>query len=260
MGYNTVAMPTIQAGKITTYYQRIGSGPFLVLLHGWANTWEAWSPLIAPLSEKFTLLIPDLPGFGKSSTPSELDWTTHNYASWLRDFTGATIGTKPFGAIGHSYGGKILTYYCAHMFSPIPRKIVLIGPSGVMNTLSPSKKTVSTFTKMTPRALKNLAPQSLVRWFYEHIVGETDYVHANAFQKPVLRNILAEDFTQEMAAIKTPTLILWGELDRSSPTEKAEIFHKQIRGSTLKIIANAGHFPHHEKPQEVLAALREFLK
>ncbi len=98
-----------------------------------------------------------------------------------------------------------------------------------------------------------------MKMFYEKIVGETDYVHANTFQKAILRNILSEDFTEDMKKIQVPTLILWGENDTASETEKAEIFHRQIANSTLKIIPDTGHFPHHEKTQVVYDALKEFI-
>lgn len=252
-------MPIIQAGNLATYYQKIGKGPYLVLLHGWANTWEAWAPLIPKLSDDFTLLIPDLPSFGKSAAPDEKSWKTRDFAEWLRMFVTETIGNKPFALIGHSFGGKTGVFYTAHDFTPKPKQLVLIGSSGIMSTLTPSKKMISLLTKATPRFLKNLVPNSLMKLFYEKIVGETDYVHANTFQKAVLRNILSEDFTEDMKNISVQTLILWGEHDTASETEKAEIFHRQIKNSTLQIIPETGHFPHHEKTQVVYDALKEFL-
>lgn len=260
MGYNKAEMPIIQAGKLNTYYQQIGKGPVLVLLHGWANTWEAWSPLIPALSERYTLIIPDLPSFGRSETPMGGGWSTQDYAEWLSVFLQATIGSKSFVLVGHSYGGKIGVYYTSRHMQPTPKQLVLIGSSGIMNTLTPSKKIVSNLTKAAPRFLKNLLPHTFVRWFYEKIVGETDYVHANTFQKLVLRKILVEDFTDDMKNINLPTLIIWGDNDTSSPTERAEVFHRQINDSTLKMVANTGHFPHHEQPQQILAALKEFIR
>lgn len=259
MGYNKAEMPIIQAGKISTYYQQIGKGPYLVLLHGWANTWEAWASLIPQLSDDYTLLIPDLPSFGKSATPSRTGWNTKDYAEWLGEFLRATVGARPFALVGHSYGGKVGVYYTSHNTSPMPQQLVLIGSSGVINALTPSKKLVSGVTRAIPRFMKDLLPSAVVKLFYEKVVGETDYVHANAFQKSVLHNILAEDFTDAMSNIKIPTLILWGENDTSSPTEKAEIFHRQIKNSTLQIVPGTGHFPHQEKTPVVYAALKEFI-
>lgn len=251
-------MPFVSVANLNTHYQRIGKGPTLVLLHGWANTWEAWAPLIAPLAEHFTLIIPDLPGFGKSETPKDACWSTPQYANWLYTFL-ETLHLKPLALIGHSYGAKIASCFAFSLMKPAPKRLVLIGSSGIPTTLTKSKKIVAAITNMTPRFLKNALPDAVVRAFYKNIVGETDYADANRFQKATLRNILAEDFTDQLANIRIPTLILWGEHDQASPTEKAEIFHRQIRNSTLVIVPDTGHFPHHENPTAVLNALKGFL-
>src|SRR5438046_2986310 len=63
-----------------------------------------------------------------------------------------------------------------------------------------------------------------------------------------------------LAAIKQPTLILWGREDKLIPLNFAERFHKEIAGSQLRVIDSCGHMPHVECPKEFVTAVLEFLR
>jgi pimeloyl-ACP methyl ester carboxylesterase len=60
--------------------------------------------------------------------------------------------------------------------------------------------------------------------------------------------------------VKIPTHIIWGEGDRIIPPAYAEAFHRLIPGSTLTMIANAGHLPHVERADDVAQAIQKFLR
>jgi len=64
---------------------------------------------------------------------------------------------------------------------------------------------------------------------------------------------------EDIGKISRPTLIIWGKEDRLMPVEMAARFHREIRGSTLKIIDLCGHNPQEERPEVVNKAIREFL-
>ena len=255
-------MPYQTSGGIRTYYQLIGKGPLLVLLHGWANRWEAWSPLVPELSTYYSLLIPDLPGFGKSVEPQTEGWTTQDYANWLSDFLPTFTKKSPYIVIGHSFGGKIGAAFCVshRNHSQKPKQLVLIGPSGIPNTMTKKNAVLSNLTKAVPKVIKNALPKSLVKKFYEKVIGETDYAYATSFQQKTLRKILPEDMTSELKNITIPTLIIWGERDTSAQVAHAEVFHQTIPKSTLYIVKQTGHFPHIERTPEVLAYMKSWMK
>ena len=70
---------------------------------------------------------------------------------------------------------------------------------------------------------------------------------------------IAED---EMRNIKAPTLILWGKYDQAlgPPERTGERLHRDISGSRLVVIDNAGHLPQLERPEEFNRIVRQFLK
>ncbi|MBU0576233.1 alpha/beta fold hydrolase, partial [Patescibacteria group bacterium] len=83
------------AFSIDTFYQQIGNGPIIVLLHGWGHNWETWNNLIPFLSSDFQLLIPDLPAFGQSKSPSNPQkWNLEKYVLWLDKFLKQTTNNK----------------------------------------------------------------------------------------------------------------------------------------------------------------------
>ncbi len=94
------------------YFREEGSGPPIVLLHGFCETHEIWSDFIAPLAKKFRVIIPDLPGFGSSPALSDsftIDDVGHAVAHWLTD-----MGINRSLVIGHSLGGYVTLSLAAH--------------------------------------------------------------------------------------------------------------------------------------------------
>lgn len=249
-------MPIIQVAGLATNYERVGSGPLLLLLHGWANAWEAWLPLIPFLSDHYTLIIPDLPGCGRTDTP-EIGWSTQKHAQWLDAYIEA-LGETPFATIGHSYGGKILLEYCSGNYNHEPKKLVLIDSSGIPNVLNSKQKAFRFITSITPKTLKEKFAGKMRSKLYETFGADSDYVWANSFQKKTLQLILKEDYTNRLASIMQPTLLLWGKSDASTPLWQGESMHNLIPLNQLKTY-DAGHFPHQSFPKQVSEEIVKFL-
>ncbi|MEP7167059.1 MAG: alpha/beta hydrolase [Candidatus Woesebacteria bacterium] len=249
-------MAIIQVAGLATNYETVGAGPALVLLHGWANAWEAWLPIIPFLSDHYTLLIPDLPGCGRTDTPKE-GWSTPQHAKWLQDFLQAT-GQTVVGAVGHSYGGKILLEYCSGPYSHQPKKLALIDSSGIPNILNSKQKTLRLAARFTPKTIKDKITSTFRGKLYASFGADSDYVWANEFQKKTLQLILKEDYTQKLSSIAQPTLLLWGKSDTSTPLWQGETMHNLIPLNQLKTY-DAGHFPHHTYPKPVSDELCHFL-
>lgn len=94
-------------GDGTMVWQRWGSGPPLVLLHGGYGSWMHWVRNVLPLSRRFTVIAPDLPGLGESATPPE-PWTAQGLAAIVVEGLGMVLpkDAAPHLA-GFSFGGVI---------------------------------------------------------------------------------------------------------------------------------------------------------
>lgn len=255
-------MPTVQAQGLTTAYEKVGSGPPLLLLHGWANTWESWLPVIPSLSDHCTLFIPDLPGCGKTGTPST-GWSTPQHVNWLEDFLQQLIAqynlsAADFSLCGHSYGGKILIFQQSGKTVVPTKKLILIDASGIPNNLTQKQKMLRLFSALSPKIIKENLPQSVRAKLYTSFGADSDYLSATPFQRQTLKIILKEDVTPLLAHISAATLLLWGTHDTATPLWQAQTMDELIPLSQLKTFA-AGHFLPQEHPEQVAKEILEFL-
>jgi abhydrolase domain-containing protein 6 len=101
---------TLQVGDIRWSYYEGGTGPTLVLLHGFAADKGVWLPVAEQLTAHFHLLIPDLPGWGESSSVGTGAVTVEAQAARLHDFLQA-LQLQRFALVGHSMGGAIAAVY-----------------------------------------------------------------------------------------------------------------------------------------------------
>ncbi len=101
---------TIVAGDTTWSYYEGGSGPTIVLLHGFAANKETWLETAKALGEHFHLIIPDLPGWGDSSRSDRGDYGIPQQAARLEAFA-AAVGAQRFLLVGQSMGGAIAGVY-----------------------------------------------------------------------------------------------------------------------------------------------------
>src|SRR5436309_1048324 len=103
-------MPAVEIDGLRIAYQRAGSGPALVLLHGFLQDSRAWRPQIEDLSRDFDVIAWDTPGCGQSSDPDEY-FSMSEYAGCLAALL-SSIGTSSAHLLGISWGGTMaLEFY-----------------------------------------------------------------------------------------------------------------------------------------------------
>lgn len=256
-------MPSVRAAGIETFYQDIGRHErTLILLHGWGNTWDAWSPLIPILAAQYRLIIPDLPGFGQSESPKE-GWDTPKYVTWLKSFLHATRVQDIEAVIGHSYGGKLSAYAWIADEDDLPQPkagLFLIGPSGIPTPLSPFRRFLAKNLSLIPLSLRRGLLSPVRKFLYHTLLNEKDYLSATPFQEETLRRVLPEDIRD---AVKEPSKLsmrfCWGEHDAEMPVWMAYPFSSISQNTHIFVIKDTAHFPHHTHTQLVAAWLEAWL-
>jgi abhydrolase domain-containing protein 6 len=103
---------SVQAGDTHWVYYEGGTGPTIVLLHGFAADKEVWLETAKLLTPHFHLIIPDLPGWGESSREPDASYNVDAQAARLQAFV-QTLGLQQFVLVGHSMGGAIAGAYAA---------------------------------------------------------------------------------------------------------------------------------------------------
>jgi pimeloyl-ACP methyl ester carboxylesterase len=262
-------------------FHRSGEGPLLVLLHGIASTADTWSPVVAGLAARHTVIAPDLLGHGQSAKPRG-DYSLGAYASGVRDLI-AALGHDRGTVVGHSLGGGIAMQF-AYQFPERVERLVLIASGGLGREVHPilraatlpgSELVLALLGGAWLRATGGAVGATLTRLGLrtgEDLTGVTSgigsladagarsaFVHtARAAIDAGGQRVSATD--RLYLAAKLPTLIVWGGRDPIIPAEHGRAAHAAIPGSRLEIFEDAGHFPHREHPVRFVSALEDFVR
>ncbi|MBI3558903.1 alpha/beta hydrolase [Candidatus Gottesmanbacteria bacterium] len=214
----------------------------LVFLHGWAKRKEDYARLLEFLSEKYTVYALNLPGFGE--TPIDRPYNLADYAKYVTDF----IKDKKIKQVilaGHSNGGRI-ALKIALVQSNLISKLILIDSGGIERG-SWNTKMVKLVTKIV--SCQKFLPEK-GRGILRQLLGSKDYLAASPVLRETLKNMVNENLEPELGKIKTPTLIIWGREDHTTPLWQGELMRKLIKNSQLKIIEGDHGVPY-RKPEEV---------
>jgi len=260
-------------------YRMEGTGPALLLIHGIAGSSQAWREVMGPLSERFTVIAPDLIGHGHSAKPLG-DYSLGAYASGMRDLLGV-LGVERATIVGQSFGGGValqLAYqhpeFCERLVlvdsgglgrevSWMLRAMTLPGAEYVMPMLFPSFVR-ETGNNISRRLHRQGVRMGRVAEMWNAYSSLTESANRRAFVRtlravidPAGQTVSAND--RLYLAAELPTLIVWGARDTIIPASHALAAHEAIPGSRLAIIEDAGHFPHVETPDEFLEVLLDFI-
>lgn len=239
-----------------TEYGDEGTGPTVLLLHGWQDSLDTFQPLSQQLVNNFRLVSLDLPGFGNTDLPPQA-WTVSDYANFVAHFVDK-LQLKPLCLIGHSFGGRIILKGVGNA-TLSTEKIVLIAAAGV-TTQTPNKLGWGILAK-AGRAFLSIPPLSLLKEsarkkLYSHL--GSDYNTAGQLKETFL-NVIGEDLSQDAQRITKPTLLIWGDADTATPLADGQRLNALMPNSKLEAIAGANHFVHQSHPQEVGQLIKTFL-
>ncbi len=112
-----------EVNGISLHYVTAGSGPPVVLLHGWPETWFAWRKQIPALAEHYSLIVPDLRGYGDSGRPA----TGYDKRTMAQDMTELVtqLGYERVAVVGHDRGARLVTRWAKDRPEMIDRMVVM---------------------------------------------------------------------------------------------------------------------------------------
>lgn len=246
----------ISVNNQNIYYQKVGKGKDLILLHGWGQDVSTWWGVVELLKDDFTLWLIDLPGFGRSDVPKTA-FSNKDYAQVVQGFI-EKLNLKQPSLVGHSLGGRVAIKLSSSQGQI--DKLILEDAAGI----KPKQDYLKPFFYVCAKVVKNILPNwfnlrdGIRQRFYQSL--ESDYLKAGQMTE-TLTNLLREDLTIDLAKIKNETLIIWGEKDRTRGASVADgkQMYRLIEDSRIEIIENVGHFPHLENPIRFAYYVKDFL-
>jgi pimeloyl-ACP methyl ester carboxylesterase len=242
---------TSEAEGAPIAYLEGGSGPCVVLLHGFGGSKETWLGVAGNLTAGYRVIVPDLPGFGGSPARVGEEHGPAQQAARLRKFLGE-VGVESHHLAGLSMGGEIAAFYAAH-YPDALRSLLLVAAPGVRAPVR---------TEFLRRVL---AGENPLRVDDE---GDLDALLAMAsFRAPSLPGILKRGMVRDMAPrqeiqqriladivragedalapllprITAPTLVLWGAEDRLIHPSSAAVYEAAIPQAEAAVLPGCGH-------------------
>jgi 2-hydroxy-6-oxonona-2,4-dienedioate hydrolase len=238
--------------------------PYLVLVHGYLGGSSQWIEQVAVFSQYFHVVTVDLPGFGLNHS-MESPETIRGYAEFVLNQLDRK-GVEQFHLLGHSMGGMIVQEMAAMVPSRINYLILYgTGPVGMLpnrfETIEESKRrVVADGPQLTGRRIA-------ATWFVQREQAAQYHVCAELADKASLQASLAGLSAMEawsgvpyLTQIKSPTLVLWGDGDRTYQWSQPEQLWNNIPAAQLGVIPGCAHAVHLEKPHVFNAVLMDFFQ
>ncbi|HLX41247.1 MAG TPA: alpha/beta hydrolase [Ktedonobacteraceae bacterium] len=243
--YYAVRTHVITIGEQRLYYRVVGTGPPLVLIHGYGVSGQIWNRCIPYLAQTRQLYIIDLPGHGHSefSGAWRLREIAPLLAQWLR-----ILALPPVALLGHSMGGAIAAHLAAHAPERIAQ-LVLVNAACLP------------FADTLPVIIGRTAHSMVQRG-----AGNYSLTMLGDMLKPRLRllwqaaqEMHSSDFRAELAWLTLPTLIIWGERDVLLPLTSGKALAKMVPHATFVTMPESGHRPPISQPVEFSKLVLDFL-
>lgn len=242
---------------LLTDYERVGVGPLLLILPGWADTSVSWQQVQKQLANRFDVVVINLPGFGRSQTPPDA-WGLDEYVAHIAAFLAKLDAGNPQAIVGHSNGGSLAIRGLA-TGKLSADKLVLLASAGIRGERS-SQNLFLKYIAKTGKVLTAPLPKStkakLRRRLYA--ASGSDMLVAEHLQES-FKKIVATDVRVDAENIKLPTLLIYGDQDNATPLSYGQMYHERIQGSRLEVLNGAGHFVQLDQPERVMALIGEFV-
>ena len=267
-----------------------GAGPPLLLLHGYPQTHVAWHRLAPRLMRQFSLVVPDLRGYGQSRGPRP-DPAHQNYSkrAMAKDMAElmTALGHERFLLAGHDRGARVGFRLCLDQ----PGRVERFAPLDIIPTLDvweqmDADKALSSYhwqflavPAPLPETLIGADPDFYIRHLLDRWVGRPDALHEQAveaylrqFHDPAVIAATCEDYRagasidraedaadrQEGKKITCPVLLLWGSRYLSSKTGSPIAAWRRWAADVRELPLDCGHFLAEEAPEDCAQALSAF--
>jgi len=245
-----------------------GSGPPLLFVHGFPLNHQMWQAQVERFKNKFTVLVPDLRGFGASEI-TQGTITMEQHANDLNTLLTQLKIEEPVIFCGLSMGGYIAWEFWKNFPQRLHAFILCDTRSG-----SDSEEGISNRLKMADLVL-NHGPESISASMIPNLISEATQRDHPEIAKRLIEMIestdregiaasqrgMAErkDFSDEISDIQIPTLFIVGSEDRLTPPNIMKTMSAQLPHAEYLEVPDAGHMAPMEAPDFVNQAMEEFL-
>ncbi len=243
-------------------WRRFGQGMPIVLLHGGHGNWLHWARNLSALAARYTVWVPDLPGYGDSTVSQERTLAT--MVALLRQSLGQLVGPDaPVGVVGFSFGGLVAASLATERTAV--SCLALLGPAGHGGERRPKgelRNWKPAFERGDLSEFDNAMRHNLLMHML-HDAGSIDAtalaIHTQACLKTRFhskRISRSAELPHLLARYVGPLLLAWGEHDVTAhPDAASSLLMQRLGPSSSLVIPGSGHWVQYEAADEVNSLL-----
>jgi pimeloyl-ACP methyl ester carboxylesterase len=238
----------IEVDGLRVNVEQSGTGPSLLLLHGWGGSARSFAPLMPVLTKTFSVCAFDFPGFGLSALPPQT-WGVTDYVAFVRHLM-QRLGIERAHFLGHSHGGRVSIALAAKAPEAVDR-LILVDSAGIRPPRTLTLRSRGLMARTARRVLSHRLAGKPGRRALAAIylrLGMSDYASAGPL-RPTFVRLVNEDLSGILSAICAPTLVVWGADDRETPLWMGRRMAMEISGAEILVLSSAGHYSYLDQPR-----------
>jgi pimeloyl-ACP methyl ester carboxylesterase len=259
---------------IRTRYFVSGEGPPVVLVHGLGGAAVNFTLLGPLLAQRHRVLIPDLPGHGRSERLEHVEGLG-DYAEHVAEVA-ALEGMLPAVVLGYSMGGVVVLRLAVTRPEDV-RALVLVGAAGIVSAKRRAELWLAVTGALRPaqiltRFRGSIARRPRLRWVPfglwgavdppalppEGVIGFLEGPSQHTDVGSAGRALIRDDPRPDLERVRCPVLLVWGARDRLVPLADGFEYARRLR-APIRVLPAAGHLIVGEQPEGCAAILEGFL-
>ncbi|MEM7026594.1 MAG: alpha/beta fold hydrolase BchO [Pseudomonadota bacterium] len=266
----------IHAGGLRWHVQKMGHGPYILLIHGTGASTHSWRELAPLLATEFTVVAPDLPGHGFTNVNSSHDLSLQGMASALNSLK-KEMGFSPCIVVGHSAGAAILTrmaidkMICPRWLVSLNGAILPLGGlPGVIFAPLARLFALSSFGSrfFTWRAADEQVVKRLLSGTGSHIDDRGMELYMKLFRNPshvsatlnMMANWDLHSLRKDLPFLESTLTSIVGMKDKTIPPIDAERLCRIVHKSKYYQLDELGHLAHEEDPKAVAQIISHLVR
>lgn len=246
------------------YLERPGSGPAVMLVHGFSANKDTWLAMIPELPSDWRIIVPDLAGHGETESQANASFLLTQQAERLHQLR-SQLGIEKMHLVGNSMGGAISLIYAATypeqvatltlmdsagMTSPVPSEYMQALSKGENPLIATDEASFdyrwNFVMSKRPPLVWPLRPALIRQTLAREAINRAVFADMIA-TVPLLEE---QNFTQQLSKVSMPVLILWGEEDRVLDKSAIGEFQRYLPHATTVVYSGIGHLPMLEAPAQ----------
>ncbi|HEY3626752.1 MAG TPA: alpha/beta hydrolase [Terracidiphilus sp.] len=283
---------------VRLHYVESGSGRLILFLHGFPEFWYGWKNQLTEFGRSYHAVAPDMRGYNLSAKPAAIDdYKAHLLVEDVRALAEVLSPREKLIMVAHDWGGAIAWSFAAAYPDRLERLVIINAPHPAvfarLLVSDPEQQKASSYMLLfrSDNAEKTLSENNyallvnavlgeglktgafteqdkaayLQAWSQPGaLTGGLNYYRAARVGPPALGGTRAAGSlaSSDVARliVRVPTLVMWGEKDTALTIRNLDGLDRFVPNLTVKLFPDGSHWVVHEKPEEVNAAIREFIE